>query len=131
MNIDPVDESDLVNEDDSYPYPIDNSKIWKMRNGKQIKICDMTDAHLNNAIALCNHFQAYYLVREKKYREQQAADLEEKRRISTNPQYAAFSEGWDAGYRAASEEYAPDVGFSMPMTKQKAWENFKELEKIN
>lgn len=129
--------ADMINDgfdwdDDGYWDEEVPRGYWKMRDGNLIKIADMTDKHLANAIALFERNDRYdevlHLVAEQERRADELRKAKEKVR-ERDPLYVAFKAGWKAGYRNCDMQCNPDVGFSMPESLESAWENFKHGKK--
>lgn len=99
--------------------------MWKQRNGQLIAISEMTILHLQNAIRLaeqrgCSH-RVQGLITE--YNRRLAAMDQHKQ--DRDPIYAAFCAGYTAACTASDQQAYPDVGFSIPLSKNDAWLQYK------
>jgi hypothetical protein len=127
--------ADMLNEriwdDDDFDEPVPNG-YWKMRDGKLIKITNMTDKHLVNAIALFERNnrwdEVYELVEEQERRAIELKQAKEKV-MERDPLYVAFKAGWKAGYRNCDMKCNPDIGISIPESFEDSWEKFKHGKK--
>lgn len=128
------DMADMINDgfdwwdDDGYWDQEVPRGYWKMRDGSLIKITDMTDKHLANAIALFERNDRYdevvHLVAEQERRADERRKTKDKV-MERDPLYFAFRAGWKAGYCNCDMYNNPDVGMSMPESLETAWKKFR------
>lgn len=124
-----MDYDDEEWDDDIRPKVPDG--FWKQKDGTLIEIKKMTESHLNNSIALCERKGIYGLkmplIKERERRDAIMDNIRMKR----DPLYAAFCAGWKAGSGAAYDEAYPDVGFSLPINKAEAYNEYKKSNNVD
>lgn len=131
-----LDEAMMSLEDDGWDdetpiKPRVPDGYWKMKDGKLVKITKMTDSHLANSIALCQRKGMYRLAQPLVEEQNRRAEFMDMVMAKRDPLYAAFTAGWNAGHKSASDEAYPEVGFSMPETKKGAWESYKKSIEVD
>jgi ribosome modulation factor len=132
------DMADMINENfdwededewDAFVNPRDPT-LWKTKEGKVMKIADMTDSHLINALMLCQRKgmnNAAEILSDERDRRK---ELKFQAELKKDPILRAFMAGWKAGYNECSREAYPPIGMSMAATKEEAWAEYKKQMRI-
>jgi|LakMenEpi03Aug12_release.lakeMendotaPanAssembly.Ray.scaffolds.fasta_scaffold223205_2 hypothetical protein len=98
--------------DDDYPkygeykvYRKKNPTHWKTKDGKVIKITDMTDSHLENSINLCARKKVcnniVELLKSEKARREK---IKHEQRLKSDPLYAEYHRGFKDGYNKCEKD---------------------------
>ena len=95
------------------------TKLWRMKSGERIRICDMTDEHLDNAIKMLERF-----AQAKK----DAADLDCLMYGEPNGDIAqrAFEQGCEEVWNRSWDEYLPKIYTNLLMERTRRDERLRE-----
>lgn len=83
------------------------TKIWKTRDGKKIRVCDMDDAHLGNTIAFLERWAEWC----QRIRLREALDLANGVTADMASYYA--ERDLDLALQADWEDYVPEIYHDM------------------
>jgi hypothetical protein len=85
---------------DGYTTPRKKTPIthWKTKDGKVMKITEMTDSHLENSINYCVRNGVYKTVELLKEEKARREKIKHEQRLKSDPLYAEYHKGFVDGY---------------------------------